>query len=162
MARRSVETMERDAKALDLHYRGLHYRAIAEQMGWRSPAAAHQAVRRAIADTYRLSSAEAIAVEEARAFNRVLATRHYVTGSSGNVALHPETGQALTDDAPVIHAGLALLRVSESRRKLLGLDKPRQVELITVEAIEAEIRKLEAEVAANPARDKAGTPPVPA
>ena len=79
-----------------------------------------------------------------RAFNRVLATKHYATGSSGKVAVHPETGQPLVDDGPVIQAGLALLRVSESRRKLLGLDAPQRarVEVITEDAVEAEIRRL--------------------
>jgi hypothetical protein len=161
---RSTETMEKDARALDLHYRGLGYRQIAEQMGWKSPAAAHQAIRRAIADTYSLSRAEAVRVHEERlaalerAFNRVLATKHYVTGSSGNVALHPETGAPLVDDGPVIQAGMALLRVSESGRKMLGLDEPRKIEVRNVDALDARLIELADQMGPVAPRNAPGVP----
>jgi len=119
--RRSTETMERDARALDLKHRGLSYRQIAGELGL-SSASAHDAVRRAIADGYRLSREEDKRVEEERldgllrTSGRVMATRHYKVTASGKVALHPETEAPLVDDEPVIQAGLALLRVSESRR----------------------------------------------
>jgi len=161
---RKLQTMERDAQALDLHYRGLGYRQIATQMGWRSPAAAHQAVRRAIADTYTLSRTEAVKVEEQRldalerAFNRVSATKHYVTAAGVGVVRHPDTGQPLVDDGPVIHAGLALLRVSESRRKLLGLDRPARVEVRNIDAIDGRLLDLADQMGTVVPRQAAGVP----
>jgi hypothetical protein len=129
--------MVRDAEALRLYTSGLTYTQIAEQMGWRSKSASHQAVRRALADQYRLPQAEAIRVEEqrldmlTRAFTRILA------------------GQG--DDGLVIQAGLALMRVSESRRKLLGLDAParRRVDVITEDVIDSAIKQLQDELAAG-------------
>ena len=165
--RRSVATMERDAQALELFHRGLTYRQIAAQLGWKNQASAHEAVRRAIADGYRLASSEAIRVEEerldalVRAFGRVMATRHYATGASGRVATHPETGDPLVDDGPVIQAGLALLRVSESRRKLLGLDKPVRHEVRTIGDIDARLIELAEQVAGVGAGDPAPLPEPP-
>ena len=50
----------------------------------------------------------------------------------------------------MISASLALLKVSESRRRLLGLDQPmrRTVEVITEDQVDAEIRRLEGKLAA--------------
>lgn len=163
---RTIAAMESDAEALGLYHRGLTYKEIADRKGWSSVASAHAAVRRAIADSYRLPAAEAIKVEEERldlllrAFMRVLGTKHYATGSSGRVAVHPVTGEPLTDDGPVIQAGMALLRVSESRRKLLGLDAPARtrVEVITESDVDAAIKALEAQVAQNAAGEHAGHP----
>lgn len=146
--RRSADTMERDAEALALFHGGYTYRAIAAELGWKNQASAYEAVRRAIADTHRLGIEERRQVEEerldylTRVFDHVVRSEHYATSASGNVVLHPETGEPLIDDAPVISAGLALLRVSESRRKLLGLDAPKQVEVRTIDAIDARLIEL--------------------
>jgi hypothetical protein len=143
--RRAVSTMERDAKALDLFYRGHTYRQIADALGWASPSRSHDAVRRALADTYRLSGEAALRVEEerydqlVRAFNDALTMEHYVTGASGNVALHPVTGEPLADTAPVIQAGLALLKVSAERRKMRGWDAPARHEVRHIDEIDARL-----------------------
>ena len=74
---------------------------------------------------------------------RVLATKHYVvSAASGVVARNPETGALLQDDAPVIHAVAGLVRISERRAKLLGLDAPKQVEVRTIDAIDARLIEL--------------------
>jgi hypothetical protein len=146
--RRTVAAMEQDARALDLHYRGVTYRKIAAHLGWKNQASAFEAVRRAIADGYRLSAEDARRVEDerldelVRAFSQVMGRRHYVATASGKIALHPETGEPLIDDGPVIAAGLALLRVSESRRKLRGLDSPVKHEVRTIDAIDAKLFEL--------------------
>jgi hypothetical protein len=160
--RRSVTTMERDAEALALHHGGCTYPEIARRLGWKNKASAYEAVRRAIADGYRLGAEERRQVEDARldyltrVFDHVVNTEHYASSASGNVVLHPVTGEPLIDDGPVVQAGLALLRVSESRRKLLGLDAPKQVEVRTIDAIDARLIDLAGEVgrvgSARPAR----------
>ena len=131
--------------------------------GVEEPGRAFQAVRRAIADGYRLPAADAIQAEEERldmlvAFNAVLLPGITSRRSSGKVALHPVTGDPLLDDGPVIQAGLALLRVSESRRKLLGLDKPIRHEVRTVDAIDAELEQLAVQVAGVAAGSAAPLP----
>jgi hypothetical protein len=162
--RRSAETMERDAEALALFRDGLSYRQIAGKLGWRNQASAFQAVRRAIADHHLLSSPEKRGLEEerldslVRLFDRVARSEHLAFSSSGSVVLHPETGTPLIDDAPVVQAGLALLRVSESRRKLRGLDAPRQVEVRTIDEIDARLLRLADEMDAVDAGAEAGVP----
>jgi hypothetical protein len=53
--------------------------------------------------------------------------RGHVTISGGKVVLDDD-GHPYLDDGPVIAAALALLRVQESRRGLLGLDAPAKVD----------------------------------
>ena len=91
--RRSLEAMEKDSQAADLYRRGLTYRQISTQLGWKSPKSAFEAVRRAARDAGRdsLAAAEALA----RCWNasritgrlvyRVATTKHYVTTQSGRV-----------------------------------------------------------------------------
>lgn len=164
MARtRSLVTRDKDSRALDLRRRGLHYAQIAAEMGYRSPSSAHDAVQRALADTAREAAEEVRQVEAQRlddltaTLTRIMLTRHLVV-SQGTVAVHPQTGEPLTDDDPVIRAVLGLVRVSERRAKLLGLDAPTRHEVITMDAVEAEIRKLEAELGGNAGRAEAGAP----
>jgi len=160
--RRSIQTMGRDARAVDLRRRHLNYRQIAAEMGWASSNAAYEAVQRGLADQSGEASEEVRRMELdrlddiARGFQRVFATRHYVVSvGSGKIVMDPaDPSQPLVDDSPVIQAGLALLRVMERRAKYLGLDAParKQVEVITDDVIEANIARLEAELA------RGGTP----
>lgn len=132
MRQRTAASMQRDAEAYQLHLSGLTYQQIADQNGWQTRGAALKAVRRAIADTYRLPHAEAVTVEQDRL--------DMLTCTFAGLAADP--GQ---DARTIITAGLALLRVSESRRRLLGLDAParQRVEVITEDMVDAEIRRLE-------------------
>ena len=158
MARtRAVETRERDARAVELRRRALTYPQISKELGFKSPAAAYYAVQRGVRDSYREDTEAATHLElerlddVARQLYRVMATRHYAATASGKVAVHPVTGEPLADDGPVVQAAMGLVRVSESRRKLLGLDAPARsrVEVITSDMIEAQIRELEAQLAVN-------------
>ena len=132
---RTTQTMQRDAEALRLHVAGLGYQQIADQLGWANKSGAFHAVRRAIADTYALPKAEAVKAEEERL--------DYLTRTLVKVIAERRR------DADVINASMALLKVSESRRRLLGLDQPmrRTVEVITEDQVDAEIRRLEGKLA---------------
>lgn len=164
--RRSVATRENDIRAIDLRRRGLTYEQIATQLGFRAASSAYEAVQRGLAEAFR-ESAEALTQLEAerldalrRLFERIAATKHYaVSLGSGKVIMDPANpGQPLTDDGPAMQAGLALLRVSESWRKLKGLDAPAKsrVEVISENTVDAEIKRLEDEMAARD-RDHSGT-----
>lgn len=166
MARtRSVATRERDARALEYRRRGLSYEQIATQMGWRAVSSAHAAVQRALTDTCREAAEEVRAIEAARldeltrALYRVLATRHFVVSvGTGRVARHPDTNAPLIDDGPTMQAVAGLLRISERRAKLLGLDAPTRHEVVTLDVIDAEIARLSAELAGGEARPATPAP----
>jgi len=121
---------DRRVKALDLRKSGAPYRAIAAQLNI-SEKTAHQDVQRALRTLAELELASAdelrtmellrldkLTLEAARILS---ATHPYVAG--GRV-LH-----GLTDDGPKLQAIDRLLRISESRRKLLGLDAPQAIDV---------------------------------
>jgi Sigma-70, region 4 len=149
-----VDAADRDARALELRRAGLNYREIAQQMGV-SVATAHKYVTRGL-DRTRREPADALRDLELErldalqlALTQVLASQH-VTVSGGKV-IRDEHGQPLRDDGPTIAAAQALVRVQESRRRLLGLDAPVKVDakLMTIDQIDARIAELEAELDAH-------------
>jgi hypothetical protein len=165
MARpRSLAVRERNAKAVELRRRGLTYAAIAAELELASPGKAHDAVRLGVRDSVREDTSEQAYVEldrldeMLRILYRVAATKHYVSSSRGDVVCHPDTGAPLVDDAPVIAAVNGMRQVSESRRKLLGLDKPTRHEVRNVDAIDAELIDLAEQVGELGAGDTTGLP----
>jgi len=152
--RRTLAAADKDIRALALARQGLTYDQIARQMDYRDKSGAYRAVQRGLRDAYREEADPLIQMEAERLqalrrlFERIAITRHLVTSASGKIAVHPETGEPLVDDGPNIQAGLALLRVSESWRKLKGLDAPNRakVEVVTRDMIEDEITRLEKEL----------------
>ncbi len=84
----------------------------------------------------------------------VLRTPHYVLWNGAVVMRVPSPGAPpveLLDDGPRLAAIDRLLRISESRRKLLGLDAPtRHEHEWTVSEIDRELAKVQAELDALP------------
>jgi len=164
--RRSVADRDRDARAVELRRRHLNYAQIAAEMDYADKSGAYLAVQRGLADMAQDAGAEVLQLELdrlddiARGFQRIFATRHYVVSvGAGKVVMDPaKPGVPLVDDSPVIQAGLALLRVMERRAKYLGLDAPAKsrVEVIGENTVDAEIKRLEGEMAARD-RDHSGT-----
>jgi len=127
----TVESAERDAEAARLRSRGLTYRKIAATLGI-DVAVAHRAVARAMKAIVAEPAADAQAVELERLDTlhvRALEVmeRHHVAVSNGRVV--SLDGVALQDDGPVLAAINTLIRISESRRKLLGLDSPTKTQI---------------------------------
>lgn len=152
-----AETGDRDARACRLRVQGLSYDQIAEALGFSDRSGARRAVQRALAATVREDAQELVALEAERLddltrnLQRVIIARHYSLTPSGQLARNPDTGELLADYGPVIAAARELRQVSESRRKLLGLDAPakHRVDVIDDAMIEEAIAALEAQVAAN-------------
>ena len=152
---KSHDTAQRDADACRLRTRGISYDQIADQLAFASRGHAHDAVQRALIATQQEPADELRRLESERLddltrhLQRVLAMRHLHVSASGKVATDPATGEPLRDWAPVIAACAQLRQISESRRKLHGLDTQAQarVEVITEDMITAEIRRLEAVIA---------------
>lgn len=131
---RANTEVEHDAEAARLRGQGLTYRAIAKKMGT-SVSVAHARVQSAFRATLAEPAEQARAVELARledAHDAALAVllREHLTVSHGKViTVKDEHGDdvPLIDDAPVLQAVDRIRALSESRRKLLGLDAPSRV-----------------------------------
>jgi transcriptional regulator of nitric oxide reductase len=146
---RTPDQVARDAAAAELRGAGLSYDAIAKRLGV-SKSNAWEAVQRAFRDTLREPADQARAVELARleaahdAAMAVLA-RDHVTVSQGRI-VKDNDGTPVIDDGPVVQAINAVMRLSESRRKLLGLDAPQRHEL-TMGEIDAALEDAAAQLA---------------
>ena len=125
----SPDTAERDAEAARLRGRGLSYRAIAAELKI-DVHTAHDAVQRALRAIRAEGAAEARTLELERldlaqaAVMQALEAKHF-TVNQGRIIYHGEG--PLTDWAPVLAAVDRLVKISESRRKLLGLDAEQKV-----------------------------------
>ncbi|HUK68690.1 MAG TPA: hypothetical protein VLW50_08060 [Streptosporangiaceae bacterium] len=162
--RPSVETLERDAKCADLYCKGFSYRQIMPQVGLRSTRSVGEAIRRhaktAASETLRSPEVMQMMLDRLQDYRRlawrVASSRHYITSPSGKVVTGPD-GTPLPDLLPILAAVDRLVKIDVEEYKLRGLYAPAQarIEVVTQDMIEAEIRRLEAEVALNP--DHSGT-----
>lgn len=152
---RAVTTREKDAQALALRRSGLGYAQIAERLGYRAQSSAHEAVQRALKDARedigRAAQIELDRLDDAlRTAYQVMLGRHVKVSNAGSV-VRDSDGQPMLDRTLNLAGAQTVVRISESRRKLLGLDAPSRkvVEVITQDVVDDEIRRLCEEVAAN-------------
>lgn len=171
---RTLTSQQRDAEAGRLRADGWTYRQIAEHLGFRDHSQAHKAVERIMAETIaepaeavrrlelaRLDDALRVAVE-------VMRTQHLLV-SQGKVVRVRRKGDdgrwvwvPLLDDAPRLQAIDRIIKIMERRAKLLGLDAPTQIQVLTMDVIDAEIARLSAELGLTPGTAAAGeAPPAP-
>ena len=167
-----MSTAERDAEACRMRTRAMSYSQIAHELGYADEGAAHTGVRRALARTVAEPAEDVRRTELARldhlyASALAVLERAHVTVSQGRVVSQrvPGTGTYdpesrtwlgaewvdLLDDAPVLAAIDRLLKIQDRRAKLLGLDAPTRVQVMTVDVVDAEIARLTAELGSRPA-----------
>ena len=160
-SRRTNAQMMRDYRALELRRRNLTYRQIADQLGMGSVSRAYDAVQRALLDAVVESAEEVRKVELERLDElsrvawRVLHARHVHIGRGGDLATDAD-GEPIIDDGPTLQAIDRLLKIGERRAKLMGLDAPTQVQVLTTDQLTQEIALLEQKLATN---DSAGSVP---
>lgn len=131
---RQLATAELDAKAARMRTLGFSYRQIARQLEFGSSASAHRAVKRALAEVVRDAGEELLKLELERMDAMLVQAIDVVDKSA---------------DPLVKLAGIdRVLKVSESRRRLLGMDAPTRRELRITDSTDAAIEQLAAEVAA--------------
>lgn len=151
-----LEIERRTELELTLLCRNFTYRQIAEEVGV-SPATVHNDVKRQLRRSAKKNAGLTAEWRElecrrldaiAREMQRVMAKHHAVLYQGVEVRVprvDPETGKErlvpLTDDGPVIQAARVLLKVSEDRRRLLGLDVEPTIDL--PEGLEATVRIIE-------------------
>lgn len=160
-----ADTAERRAKLIKERLKGRLFEDIWEELGYSSRSHATKdfsrafeeriAEQRTSVEVYReveLTRLDQLTLEAIE----ILKTRHYAITPSGRVGTHPETGEVLVDDMPTLAAIDRLLKIQDRRAKLLGLDKPQRMEVLTIDAIDAKIAELSDELAAL--EDETGAP----
>ena len=128
--RPSIETAEKRRTALLARQKGHSWAEVAAIAGYQSEGAAHTAAMTALRDIPR-EAAEDLRRTELETLNEL------------QVAL-----RAKLEEKPSTFLVDSILRVMERRSKLLGLDAPLAIrtEVVTVDAVDAEIQRLEREL----------------
>jgi hypothetical protein len=107
-------------------------------------------VQRAIADIPKEGAEEVVRLEVEkldfieRKLYEIMTKEHVAFGASGKVVTLD--GVPIEDDSPVMKAIDGLLKVADRRAKLLGLNAPTKHEVITLDSVQMEIRRIEAEL----------------
>ncbi len=139
----------RDAEAARMRALRFSYDQIAAKLEFADKSGAWRAVQRGLTMAVKEPTQDMILLDLgeldrlARAAWNVLGTTHYVVDRGEVVFLNDEP---VLDDAPVLAAIGKLLDIQVRRAKLVGLDAPSKsrVEVVTEDAVDAEIRRLEA------------------
>ena len=153
-------TAERDGQAARLRADGCTYQQIADQLGFSHRDLARRSVARALAATVRepadeLRHLELIRLDALWVEATKVMTAEHLTVSHGKVV--EVDGVPLKDDGPVLSAIDRLLKIMERRAKLVGLDAPAKVEVMSLDAIDREIEKLSAELGRTAAGEASAT-----
>lgn len=163
---------DRRARLVQYRLDGRKYDEIYEELGYVSPQAASKDFTRALEENLarQHTSIEVYREIEVLRLNgelerltrlyerveKILDEQHITISQGGRVVLHD--GETVPDWGPVFAAVDRLVRIDDSRRrnaerraKLLGLDAPQQVEVLTIDAIDAQIATLQRQLAATDA-----------
>ena len=149
---RTPEQIARDHEAAEMRSRAMSYSAIGRHFNV-SKQTAHNMVERAIADIPREGTEDVVRLELEkldfleRTLYDIMQKEHLIVTASGKVAT--VDGVPLPDDGVTMKAIDGLLKVSERRGKILGINAPTKHEVITLDIVEAEIRRLESELGAK-------------
>ncbi|WLW55564.1 hypothetical protein [Streptomyces sp. YU58] len=135
------ERAVRDAEIYKLKVAGLTERAIADRYDL-AVSTVHGIIDRGRRDLLTpgaeaLRQMEADRLDDARrAASGVRARVHYVV--QGGKVVKDDDGKPLRDDGPVLKANEQLVRISESWRKLFGLDAPEQLNIALAKRVDEE------------------------
>jgi hypothetical protein len=160
---RTPETARQDARAAELRAEGWTFQRIADEIGC-SEATARVGCRRALRDIVQGPAEKLLAMEAERLdtlYEEALQVleRDHVMVSHGRI-IKDDDGNPMRDDGPKLAAIDRLVKVRESYRRLLGIDRPVKVDAtvhqVTPEDIElAElVREAQAKNAVEEARIK--------
>jgi hypothetical protein len=153
MRRKIVPTkaQSRDMEALRLRTTGWSMEAIADYQSMSVTAVAN-ALRRAVAVMFRFAGNEQRVLEMQKLDEaemevwKVLKMTHWAYTNRGDLVYGPD-GEPQKDSRIILEAIDRLLKIAERRAKLMGLDAPMRAEVLTIDSIDAEISRLENELA---------------
>lgn len=136
-------TAKRRTQAVQLRLAGLDFQTIADRLGYADRAAAHKDITRALeANVTEMNrTADVLRQEELDRLYRLQAGV-WPAAAAGD----PKAVQTV-------------LNIIDRRCKLLGLDAPQRVEVVTLDAIEQEIRRLNDELGGTEALPAHGAAP---
>lgn len=152
---------KRRAKLIDYRRKKIPYTVFWEELGYASVTAARKDFTRALEESIAAQHASAEVYREeqlseldylAEEAHKILRARHYVVTQSGKLVEHPETGEPLLDDGPALAAIDRLVKILDRVAKLRGLDQIK-VQVLTIDAIEAEIERLSMELGDSALRE---------
>jgi hypothetical protein len=150
-ATEAIKIAERRAELVRMVTDGESWDTIVEELGYKNRAVAYNDFRRAKTaagaelrenvTAYRdreLAALDALEATAVQVLNRYHVTisggkivrdgQPIIDVESGEAVIAEDAGEPLEDDGPVLAAIDRLLKISESRRKLLGLDSPVKLE----------------------------------
>lgn len=151
-----TEVRRREEEAVRLRAQNWSYDAISKELGWANGTAAKKAVQRALDRHEESNGDELRRVENAKldlmeARLRDILNTRWVRVEHGKIVFGPDLDLegrqvALEDPGPHLAAIREYRQVTGRRAALRGLDAPMRkvVEVITDDAVDAEIRRLEA------------------
>ena len=151
----------RRAKLVAYRRRKVPYAQFYEELGYSSVDVARRDFARALEESIAAQHASVEVYREeqlveldylAEEAHKILRARHYVVTQSGKIVDDPETGQPLLDDGPVLAAIDRLVKILDRVAKLRGLDQIK-VQVLTIDAIEAEIERLSMELGDSERQD---------
>jgi hypothetical protein len=128
---RDPNTVKRDAEAAALRAKSMSYKKIGEALGM-STSSAHEAVQRSLTDTLAEPAANLRQLEREKLdrleqlVHAELERQHFVI-ANGKIMYIGE--EPLHDTGAVLACVDRLVKISESRRKLLGLDSATKVDV---------------------------------
>ena len=146
---RTPDQIAKDQEAASMRSKAMTYQAIGDHFGI-TRQADFQMVQRAIADIPKEGAEEVVRLEVEkldfieRKLYEIMTKEHVAFGASGKVVTLD--GVPIEDDSPVMKAIDGLLKVADRRAKLLGLNAPTKHEVITLDSVQMEIRRIEAEL----------------
>ena len=142
---------QRDAQAVRLKALGWSLEEIAQHLGLNGdPSRAGAAIRRGLANTVRVARDEQRLLElqsldELERACWVELRAHHVMVSNGRI-VRDEFDVPVEDDRFILEVMDRILRIKDQRAKLLGLNAPAKAEILTIDSVDAEIRRLEEEL----------------
>jgi hypothetical protein len=147
----TTKTQARDMEALRLRTTGWGLEEIAHHFGVSSNTVA-LSLRRAVSVMARFAGNEQRLLElqkldeaEAEVW-KVLKMSHWVYTNRGDLVYDPED-KPMRDGRIILEAVDRLMKIAERRSKLMGLDAPVRAEILTIDSVDAEITRLETELA---------------
>lgn len=148
-----ADTAKRRTEAIRLRMAGESFESIAAKLGYNSRGAACQDITRALEQAVmeQARSVEVYREEELQRLDMLLAEawtvlkRAHVTVSHGRI-VRDDLEEPILDDGPTLAAIDRILKIEERRAKLLGLDAPQRHEVVSIDAVDAEIARLSAEL----------------
>lgn len=148
--RKGVESLERDAEACRMYVAGKTYLEISDALGYGGKGNAHKAVQRVLMETAKQPADEVRALlrarnEEIYMLARKIAEETQYAHSHGEIIYNPD-GTPMIEREVKLKAMDRMQRALSELAKLAGAHAAVKFENLSIDAVQAEIARLEAEM----------------